>query len=52
MSVLIGPPAGDRPESEPRRGRMGVDHRRGNILVAEELLDGADVAAVLEHHGL
>ena len=26
---------------------MGVDHRRGHVLVAEQLLDGADVVARL-----
>jgi hypothetical protein len=26
---------------------VGVDHRRGHVAVAEELLDGADVVAVL-----
>ncbi len=30
---------------------MGVDHRRRDVLVAEELLDGAEVAAVLEEMG-
>ena len=27
---------------------MGVDHGGGNVLVAEQLLDGADVGAVHE----
>jgi hypothetical protein len=27
---------------------VGVDHRGGDVLVAEELLDGADVVVVLE----
>ena len=27
---------------------MGVDHRRRNVLVAEQLLDSPDVVAILE----
>ena len=30
---------------------MGVDHGRGDVLVAEEFLDRAEVAAVLEPVG-
>jgi hypothetical protein len=30
---------------------MRVDHRGGHVLVAEQLLDGSDVAAVLEEVG-
>ena len=30
---------------------VGVDHRRGHVLVAEELLHGADVVAVLQEMG-
>ena len=28
-----------------------VDHRRGHVLVAQQLLDGADVIAVLQQVG-
>ena len=27
---------------------VGVDHRRGDVTVAEELLDGTDVVAALQ----
>ena len=30
---------------------VGVDHGGGDVLVAEQLLDGADVVAVLEQVG-
>jgi hypothetical protein len=30
---------------------FGIDYRGGDVLVAEQLLDGADVAAVLEQVG-
>ena len=30
---------------------VGVDHRRGHVCVAEQLLDGADVVAVFEQMG-
>ena len=30
---------------------VGVDHRGADILVAEQLLDGADVATVFEQMG-
>jgi hypothetical protein len=30
---------------------VGVDHRRGDVAVAEELLDGSNVVAVLQQMG-
>jgi hypothetical protein len=30
---------------------VGIDHRGGDVLVAEQLLDGSDVVAVLKEVG-